>query len=292
MSQRARIGILIIFIGLVFGGIGIFFLSRIVQQTITPPAAPTPLPPVTEQVVVAVRDLELGGLLGVEDVQLVAIPVEVVPRNAMRNLESVVGRFSKVPLVSGEMVLDHHLADPTNVSGDLAFILGENQVLMAFPPTDLMSSLNVLRRGDSVDLLVTTTEQLPVVDETGRQLLDPEGGRASESRTVTFDAMQRIEITAIVADVVQAEDGTQTTITGTIVEGTPQPAPTPAATVTRVRAYLLALAPQDALIVKHLLDTGATFDLVLRSTNSSQIFDLLPVMPEYLLDKYQLEVLR
>lgn len=292
MSQRARIGIVIVFFGLVLGGIGIYFLSRIVQQTITPPPAPTPLPPVTEQIVVAARDLELGALLRLEDLNVVEFAVELVPRNAMRNLESVVGRFSTVPLVSGEMVLDHHLADPTNVSGDLAFILGDDQVLMAFPPNDLMSSLQVIQRGDIVDLLVTTTEDVRVVDETGRQVVDEEGNRATESRTVTFNAMQRLQITAIVADVVQTEEGRQTTISGTIVEGTPQPAPTPAATETQIRAYLLAFSPQDALVVKHLLDRGATFDMVLRSPTSTEIYDVLPVMPEYLLDKYQLELLK
>lgn len=292
MSQRARIGIVILFVGLVLGGIGIYFLSQIVQQTITPPPAPTPLPPVTEQVVVAARDLELGALLRVEDLRLVDYAVEVIPRNAIRSLENVVGRYSTVPLVSGEMVLDHHLADPTNVSGDLAFILGDDQVLMAFPPNDLMSSLDVLQRGDIVDLLVTVNQEVRVVDETGRQVVDEEGNKATESRPVTFNAMQRLQITAIVADIVQNEEGRQTVLTGTVVEGTPQPAPTPVVTEEQIRAYLLAFSPQDALVVKHLLDTGATFDIVLRSPTSTETFDLLPVMPEFLLDKYQLELLK
>jgi pilus assembly protein CpaB len=290
VSQRARIGILIAFAGIVLAGFGIFFLSRVVQQSITPPPAPTPLPPVTEQVVVAARDLALGDLLRVEDLRLVAYPVEIIPRNAIRNLENVVGRFTKVPLVFGEMVLDHHLADPTNISGDLAFIIGDETVLMAFPAGDLMSSLNVLRRGDIVDLLVTSTEEVRVVDETGRQLTDEEGENLFESRTVTFSAMQRIEITAMIVDVIQSQQGGQAT--GQVIDGVAQPAPTPVPSQIVVRAYLLALSPQDALVVKHLLDTGAIVDLVLRSPTSSQVFELDPVLQEYITDKYQLEVLR
>lgn len=290
MSQRARIGILIAFAGIILAGFGIFFLSRVVQQSITPPPAPTPLPPVTEQVVVAARDLALGDLLQVEDLRLVDYPVEIIPRNAIRNLENVVGRFTKVPLVFGEMVLDHHLADPTNVSGDLAFIIGDETVLMAFPAGDLMSSLNVLRRGDIVDLLVTSTEEVRVVDETGRQLADEEGENLFESRTVTFNAMQRIEITAMIVDVIQAQQGGQAT--GQVIDGVVQPAPTPVPSQVVVRAYLLALSPQDALVVKHLLDTGAMVDLVLRSPTSTQVFELDPVLQEYITDKYQLEVLR
>jgi hypothetical protein len=50
--------------------------------------------------------------------------------------------------------------------------------------------------------------------------------------------------------------------------------------------------PQDALVLKHLMDTGAQVDLVLRSPNATQIFDLDPVFDEYLIDRYQLEVPR
>jgi len=58
----------------------------------------------------------------------------------------------------------------------------------------------------------------------------------------------------------------------------------------RVRAYLLILNPQDALLLKHFIDTGAKFDLVLRAPTSDQLFDLQTVMSEYLIDRYQLEV--
>ena len=54
-------------------------------------------------------------------------------------------------------------------------------------------------------------------------------------------------------------------------------------------ALLLALDPQDALVLKHLKDTGAIFDLVLRSPTSNLLFDLEPVTDEYLIDLYGLE---
>ena len=52
---------------------------------------------------------------------------------------------------------------------------------------------------------------------------------------------------------------------------------------------LLALDPQDALVLKHLKDSGAIVDIVLRSPTSRQLFELEPVMPEYLVDRYKLE---
>ena len=40
--------------------------------------------------------------------------------------------------------------------------------------------------------------------------------------------------------------------------------------------------------LKHLKDTGATFDLVLRAPTSTQLFSLTPVTDEYLIERYQL----
>jgi hypothetical protein len=53
----------------------------------------------------------------------------------------------------------------------------------------------------------------------------------------------------------------------------------------------LALSPQDALVLKHLKDMNATFDVVLRSPTSTQQFDLTPVTQEYIIELYGLEIL-
>ena len=60
---------------------------------------------------------------------------------------------------------------------------------------------------------------------------------------------------------------------------------------TRIRAYLLALNPRDALILKHLKDTDAIFDIVLRAPTSTVQFDLTPVTEEYIIEYYGLEIL-
>jgi hypothetical protein len=56
-----------------------------------------------------------------------------------------------------------------------------------------------------------------------------------------------------------------------------------------VRAYLLAVSPQDALVLKHLQDAGGNFDFVLRSPTSTELYELTPVISDYLNDRYQLE---
>ena len=60
----------------------------------------------------------------------------------------------------------------------------------------------------------------------------------------------------------------------------------------KVQAFLLVVNPQDALVLKHLLDMGGVFDFVLRAPTSDQLFNLQPVMSEYLIDRYQLEIPR
>lgn len=290
MSRRARIGIIIAVLGIGLAALGIFVISGILRQSLTPLPPPTPPPTITETVVVTTRDVPLGAVLNENDLSEVDMPVELIPRNAIRSTELVIGRFTKVPLVAGEMVLEHHLADPTNVTGDLAFVIGDDQVLMAFPSNDLMSTLNIIQRGDLVDILVSVSQPVRVVDEGAQGFVTDSGEEETESRLITFDALQRVEISAVVVDIIQEESRTVSSVP--IAEGTPEPQPTPQPSDVDVRAYMLALNPQDALVLKNLIDAGGSFDIVLRSPTSTQFFELNPVMQEYLIDRYQLEIPR
>jgi hypothetical protein len=100
----------------------------------------------------------------------------------------------------------------------------------------------------------------------------------------TFDAFQLIQVTAIVADVVPEQTSS------TPLQGQAQPTPNPANT--HVKAYLLALNAQDALVLKHMRDTGAIFDFVLRSPTSNELFDVSPVTVDYLLQRFKLQIPR
>jgi Flp pilus assembly protein CpaB len=295
VSRRARIGIFIALAGIVVAALGVFYLTRIVQQTLAPPPAPTPIPAVTEGVLVATRDIPLGGLLNSEDLIVQQFPVELIPRDALRTPETAIGRFTSEELTAGEVILETNLADPTNVSHDLAFLIGPDQVLMSFPATDLMSQLNILNRGDLIDILVTVNQEVEVLDERGRQLRDEDGNVLRLPKDITFDALQRVSVQAVIADVIQENQrGTvQITETGQVTETGEEVEPVPAGNQeVRVRAYLLAINPQDALVLKYLIDTGGRFDLVLRNPNANQLFELDPVFDEYLQDRYQLRVPR
>lgn len=293
MNRRVRIGILIALIGVVLVVAGFVVLSNFIQQSLAPLPPPTPVPPITQDVVVAVRDVALGSLLEQSDLTIAAVPVELVPRDRLTSIEQGIGRIVKSDLVQGEMVLEHNLADPTNVSRDLAFIIGDDQVLLAFPVTDLMTSLGILQRGDLVDVLVTLSQEVRVSDEERQQTFSVSGSENSEfiETLITYDAFQQTEITAVIADITYEEQD-QTAQVNLNPQGTPQPPAPPQPSQITVQSLLLALDPQDALVLKHLKDLGAIFDLVLRSPTSTEFFELTPVTSDYLLDKYELEILR
>jgi pilus assembly protein CpaB len=272
-------------VGITLALIGGIFVGSLFRGRVSAPPTPTPPPPLTELVVVATYDLSLGSVLSEADMREVEVPLGLAPRGALTQVSEGIGRMITQDIVGGEMIMSQHLADPTNKHRDLAFILEDNEVLMAFPVVDLMGQLEMLARGDRVDILVTIEQEVRVPEEGVTLTLEtPE----PETNTFTLDAMQRVEITATIVDVEQTSGQAQA---AEVVneQGTPVPTPTPSPQERNTVALLLALDPQDALVLKHLKDTGAIFDLVLRSPTSNLVFELEPVTPEYLIDLYGLE---
>jgi len=180
------------------------------------------------------------------------------------------------------MLLSHNLADPTNNNKDLSFILSEDHVLMAFPGDDLMSRESMAQRGDIIDIFASFVEQVNTV---GEETVDATGTETELTglKTFTVDTMQKVSVTAMVLEVIDQE-GVAAPLEGEAPEG-------PTVSETRIKAYLLALNPQDALILKHLKDTGAIFDIVLRAPTSVAQFGLTPVSEDYIIEFYGLEIL-
>jgi pilus assembly protein CpaB len=213
---------------------------------------------------------------------MVEVPAGLLPAGALTDVASGVGRFVKSEMVAGEMVLSHNLADPTNISRDMGFILEPDQVLLAFPANDLMSGLNIVQRGDLIDILATIEQEIPAEPET-LGAVEEQTPEMNKKLAYTFDALERVQITAMVVEVVETRG--EQPILNSSDEVAPSETPN-----TKTTAFLLALSPQDALVLKHLKDTGAIFDLVLRAPTSSQLFETNPVTTNYLFDRYQLQI--
>jgi hypothetical protein len=219
--------------------------------------------------------MNLGDRIESGDISVSQVAVEVIPRDAVTTTESVIGKYIKSDMVQGEMLLQHNVADPTNNNHDLSFVLSDDHVLMAFPSTDLMSTEGVVQRGDIIDILASFTETVKTLGSNTSTTASSSTTAATEeapvTRNFTIDAFQKITVTALVVQVV-----------GTDANGNSQK---------QTSSYLLALDPQDALVLKHLKDQGAIFDIVLRAPTSTNQFDLTPVTEEYITELYGLEVL-
>ena len=283
MSSKIKVFFVVI-VGIVLVAVGVFASYMLIQRFQGNQQTPVVQDEtVKTNIVVVTRDLFLGDTLTETDLKLVTVPVEVAPRDALTDPAEAVGKIIKTDLIQGEMLLSHNLADPTNNNQDLSFILSDDHVLLAFPATDLMSQESMIQRGDIIDIFATFTEELkPVGETTG----DTGEQTEPQTRTFTVDSMQKVSVTAMVLEVIEEEGGTSTKLV---------PGQTSSETIVKpkakIRAYLLALAPQDALILKHLKDTEAIFDIVLRAPTSTVQFDLTPVTEEYIIEYYGLEIL-
>lgn len=285
MKKIGRRALLFILFGVIVIGLGIAITSLFMQRNltnITPPPAPTA---VTEKVLVTTRGLAAGSVLTPSDLTLRDIPIELVPISRLTDPVQAIGKITTVSMVAGEQVLPHHLLDATNViDRNLAFTLEDDQVLLAFPITDLMSNLNILKRGDLVDILVSIKQTIKSDDPLTLEE-DP------VERLYTFNSMQRVNITAVIVDILDEAAAQEPAAQATPgAQAIPQAPPEPSRANSVPIALMLALNPQDALVLKHLKDSGATFDIVLRSPNSTQLFDLVPVTSEYLTDLYGLQI--
>jgi Flp pilus assembly protein CpaB len=285
-----RIGLLLLLGGVLLALVGIVFVLFVVRQITTPIVATTPVPPPTLAVVVTTRAVPVRTVFQASDVTVVNMPVEFVPLDAVSDVDDVVGQISMIPMTAGEILMRHHLADPTNISSqNLGFIIDDDQVVMAFPATDLMSQVDVLQPGDLVDILMSV--EVPVLPDETSGLVASEGqADEEEDETLfTFNALQRVTVQAIVVEILpeQRASGSATT-TRSSAGGTPVPTPTPGPERIEAQAILVALSQQDALVLKHLKDAGGVADIVLRAPTSDQLFDVDPVSAEYLKDRYEL----
>lgn len=217
------------------------------QQAVSPPSV---------SVVVAARGVDVRSLLTAEDLELRKVPVDAVPETALRETEDGTGKITLVDLYPGEIILDQRLVSPDVLAADgrTAVLLNDDQVLMAFPANDLMSQLNVLKRGDHVDLLLTMDLPPDALTVAGPEAVQATG---EDTEQTTFALLQNV----VIAQVMRRGEEQQVT------------------------AFLFTLDPQDALFLKYVKDAGGNMDIVLRAPGVEGEFDLFPVDLDYLINR-------
>jgi pilus assembly protein CpaB len=255
--MKKRSGFIWLSTGVIFaliaGALAFVFILR--MSKVETAVAQTP----DVEVVFATRFLEVRQLIGSSDVEVRTAPADVVPENAIRDPREVVGQLTLVSLSPGEMILRTNVISPTIAGAHVAYTMDEDQVAMAFPAEDLMSSNYLLQAGDHVDVLFSV--EVTVQDE-------------DEGELITFNALQNLEVAAVIKP--RGLD-TNTSVNTGLRD-------------TRPEAIVFALDPQDALVLKHLKDIGGMVDIVLRAPEAEGRFRTQPVHEDYLIDRYELHI--
>jgi Flp pilus assembly protein CpaB len=246
------------------GGVAFIALSRATTQQVQVAQVRAP----RNNVVVAMRTVDARRQLAQEDVQLREVAVEAIPEGAITDIDKAIGMVTLVDLYAGEVLLEQRMLDPNvqTANARLALVMAEDEVLMAFPSGDLINNLAVLKAGDRVDFHFTYA--LPVGRATGliapvQQPSADENAEEAPTELVTFSLLQNIELAGVVR--ARNDQGQET--------GPPQ-------------GLLLAVSPQNALVLKYMKDVGATVDLVLRAPGAEGQFPVEPVDLDYLLNGY------
>jgi len=225
-----------------------------------------------KKIVVSVGAVPLGSAIAAEQVALKDYPVDVVPEGALTDPQQAVGRLTLVDLQPGEIILQQRLVDPNlaPAQGRRALLLAEEEVLVAFPAGDLLSQMDMLRPGDRVDLLITY--EFPTNRPVAGLAPAPGGEELGDTETVTFVVLENVGVAGLAGRKVEQVQGG-----GWREVGPPA-------------AILFTLDPQDALVLKHIKDTGGIHDIALRAPGAEQPFETEPVDVDYILRRFRIPI--
>lgn len=240
------------------GVLAVLALRQAVPKAEAPRAA-------TRPVIVARQDLAARQILSQDMLATRDVPLEEIPSGAVYRIEDAVGKFSLLEVKAGQPLLAQNLIAPSTGPGavltssvQLAALLPPNKVAVVLPVSDLLSQSGDLNIGDRIDLLASMMVA---------------GTKEGEGGQVTLMNIQNVPIVKVLQ---QAP-----TTSGAQQQQQQRPA---------ITGLVLAVDPQDGIILKYFVDSGAKVSLDLRSPKLTATFDVSPVTLAYLADKYKITV--
>lgn len=227
------------------------------------PAA-EPVRPATRPVIVAAKDIAGRQVVPLDAIVARDFALEDIPSGAIFRVEDAAGRFTLQAVSSGQPMLAQNLVAPPSGPGSvltstiqLSALLPEDKVAVALPADDLLSKSGDVNIGDRVDVIGTLT------------VVGAEEGQAGQ---VTLMNLQNVPIVKVLEEVEAAQGGTT------------------AAPRRKVTGLVLAVDPQDAVILRYFVDANARLSIDLRSPELTSIFDIVPVTINFLADKFGIQV--
>lgn len=151
--MRGKRTLTVLMLAIVFGGLAGWSALRLLNQSAL---AVEPARVSAAQVVVAARDLEVGHLLGQEDVKVIEWPSTTVPEGYAQTIPDVVGRGIITGVRRNEPLLDSKMADRSG-HGGLPIAIPEGMRAVSVPVDEVVSVAGFVVQGTRVDLYVTIT---------------------------------------------------------------------------------------------------------------------------------------
>jgi Flp pilus assembly protein CpaB len=274
VKRRSWIWLIVsVFFAIAAGVVAILALQSAASRQ--PQATPVP----KQQVVVARNPIAANSILRADNVSLQ--DYDEVPSGAATRVQPVLGMLALRDIAEGEPILMQDLMSPFSIAitRNLEVLLGNDKIAVAYPADDILSQWGAVQAGDHVDVLFT----LDVLLETPMKLEDfptttdgqyiPLPTRDQSLDQVSVLTLQNLEVLGIIEE-------PQPEITEQTRQQQNQPATLPR------RALILKIDPQDAVVLKYLLNSVGSIDLALRSPTNPTLFDVQPVNINYLVLRY------
>ncbi len=224
----------------------------------------------TTPVIVAASNIPFRRSIRPEDLTTRNLPPDSVPEGAAMTVDQVVGKMSTVDLFANEPILTQQLVTPDVVTQQVALSVPDGKIVLAVPTQSKLITNRLIRPGDFIDLLATFE-------------VDIQRGDSTKATPETISMLQGLEIHAIILPVAVVEEGAAVAESEGGVFRTQD---------AEGQSVLLAVDPQDALAIRHILDVGGALDLALRPTGYESVTTTESVDQFYLADRFQIDLNR
>jgi pilus assembly protein CpaB len=152
--MRSRTIILLIFFALVLAAVASGMVTLYLKKQVTDATAA----PLMEPVVVSMADLSFGHNLEEGDLKVVMYPAESVPKGAVSQVDSLIGKTTKVFLAQDEPILETKLSD---VGGGLSLMIEPPMRGVSISVDRVSGVSGFVLPGDRVDVIA-------IVDQAGK----------------------------------------------------------------------------------------------------------------------------
>lgn len=193
--------VLVLAVAVVSGTVAVVLAHRwLTAQAKQSPAAAAQAVVETKRIVVAARDVGVGGLLGADSLMVAEWPAATVPRGAFEKIEDLEGRVAVTRITAGQPVLNAELAAPGSGAGLVATISPGNRAMairvdevvgvggFVLPNTyvDIISVTGQNMQEKKVKTLLTKIKVLAIAQETFT-----EEGKPKLVKTVTLQLLPK-----------------------------------------------------------------------------------------------------